>query len=445
MRIAVLSLRNAGGSGAEGSAPPALLLLGLYCLLPVAGLINGPLYAPAVFAVAVLIALWQRRVPAPDRPLALLALLFVALSWLGLAWSISPPRTVSGALQISVVFPAALAFLAAGKTFPAGRAPALAAGMTAAFLAGTLLLLSERLDHFALLHALDGPKVWPTKYNRGIDYFCLILLPTLGFTAAQQRWRLAAALCVAVCIAVAAGRNTTAQIALPGAALTIFAGAYAPRLTARLLAAATAAEALFLPFAMRLVTHYRPLIAPHIKLSAVERLEIWDYLSAHVLQRPILGWGLWASRLLPATPEEMAHFIKAQGSGIYPHNQFLELWVESGLPGVLLGLAFALLVLRRAAQLPPALRPFGYAAFVVALAIASSGFEITTDSWWAALAASGALFSLFARAAMQASRISAEAIPPAPPAHPGTTHLRADAPAPRRNRQAWRPRVPGGR
>lgn len=446
MRIAVLSPRNAGGSGAAGSAPPAPLLPGLFFLLPVAGLINGPLYAPAVFAVAVLVALWQRRLPTLDRPLALLALLFVALSWLGLSWSISPPRTLSGALQVSVVFPAALAFLAAGEKFPAGRASALAAGMTAAFLVGTLLLLSERLDHFALLHGLDGPKVWPTKYNRGIDYFVLILLPTLGIAAAQKRWRLAAALCVAACVTVAAGRNTTAQIALPAAALTILAGTYAPRLTARLLAAAIAAEALCLPFAMRVVTHYRPLIAPHIKISAVERLEIWDYLSAHVLQRPILGWGLWASRLLPATPEEMAHFIKAQGSGIYPHNQFLELWVETGLPGVLLGLAFALLILRRAANLTPALRPFAYAAFVIALAVASSGFEITTDSWWAALAASGALFALFNRGlALPNPRISAAARPPAPPAHPGTIHLQADAPAPRRNRHAWRPRVPGGR
>jgi len=413
-------------------------------MLPVGGLINGPIYAPAVYAVGVICALWERRLPAVDLSLALLAVLFVGLTWLGLAWSISLHRTVSGILQASVVFPAALAFLAAMRNLSPERVPVLAAGMTAAFLAGMLLLLSDRLDHFVLLRALDGATVWPTKYNRGIDYFTLILLPTLGVATALRRWRLTATLCLAVCVTVTSGRNTTAQLAVPAAALTIVIGTYAPRLTAGLLAAATTIEALCLPFAMRLVTHYRPQIAPRIKLSAVERLEIWDYLSAHVLQRPILGWGLWSSRLLPATPAEMAHFVKAQGSGIYPHNQWLELWVETGLPGVLLGLVFALLVLRRAAHLTPALCPYAYAAFVIAMAVASSGFEITTDSWWAALAASGALFGLFNRA-LSAPRILAAATLPVPTAHPGTTHLQTDTPAPRRNRQAWRPRVPGGR
>jgi O-antigen ligase len=381
-----------------------------------------------------------------DRPLALLAALFIALCWLGLAWSISPARTAAGALQASLVMPAALAFLAAAHAFPPERAPRLATGMTAAFLAGMCLLLTDRLDHFALLRLLDGKSVWPTKYNRGIDYFTLILLPTLGFCAAGRRWRLAACLCLAATVTVAAGRNTTAQLALPAAALVGALGFFVPRATGALLAAATAAEAVALPFAMRVITLFRPQIAPHIKLSGVERLEIWDYLSAHVLQRPFLGWGLWSSRLLPATPTEMAHFIKAQGSGIYPHNQFLELWVETGLPGVLLGLGFALLVLRRAYRCDAALRPFAYAAFTMAMAVASSGFEITTDSWWAALAASGALFALFARAlASGDSRISAEASPPAQPGPQGTTHLQAGAPAPRRNRQVWTPRAPGGR
>jgi O-antigen ligase len=212
------------------------------------------------------------------------------------------------------------------------------------------------------------------------------------------------------------------------------------------LGVATGLEALGLPFAMRVVTHFRPLIAPHIKISGVERLEIWDYLSAHVLQRPVLGWGLWSSRLLPATPEEMAHFVKAQGSGIYPHNQWLELWVETGFWGVLLGLGLVVLVLRRILAGEPALRPFGYAAFVMAMAVASTGFEITTDSWWAALAASAGLFGVFGRGVpISDPRISIGARIGVPGALPDTIGIRGGAPEPRRNRQAWRARVPGGR
>jgi O-antigen ligase len=247
-------------------------------------------------------------------------------------------------------------------------------------------------------------------------------------------------------VTVACGRNLTAQLALPAAALVAVLGALWPRGVAILLAAATTAEALSLPFAMHLVNRFRPAIAPHIKISGVERLEIWDYLSSHVLQRPLLGWGLWTSRLLPATPDQVAHFIKATGSGIYPHNQWLELWVETGFLGVLLGLAIVLLALWRIGELSPALRPFAYGAFTMAMAVASAGFEITTDSWWAALSASAALFGFFERAlAISDFRISPGAMPQAPAAHPDTTGLQAGAPEPRRNRQAWRVRVPGGR
>lgn len=446
-RLGGLALRM--GRAAQGTPLPVFLFLCLFAVLPVAGLISGPLYAPAVFGVAVIVLLllvWRRQRVEVDWSLARLAGLFVALSWLGLLWTISPARTLSGALQASLVLPAALAFLAVARAYPAGAAGRLAGVMSAAFLTGMLILLSDRLDHFLLLRAVDGPHVWPTKYNRGIDYFTLLLLPTLGFCMARRHWRVAGLLCLTAAVTVACGRNLTAQLALPCAALIMAIGAFAPRLIAILLALATSIEALGLPFAMRLVTRFRPAVVPHIKISGVERLEIWDYLSAHVLQRPVLGWGLWTSRLLPATPEQVAHFIKAAGSGIYPHNQWLELWVETGLPGVLLGLAFVLLALWRAWQLAPALRPIAYGAFAMAMMVASSGFEITTDSWWAALAASGALFGLFERGlATSGLHISAAATPPVPSAHPGTTGLQAGAPEPRRNRQAWRVRVPGGR
>ena len=120
--------------------------------------------------------------------------------------------------------------------------------------------------------------------------------------------------------------------------------------------------------------------------------------------------------------------------------------METGFLGLLLGLAFALLVLWRIFALAPALRPYAFAAYVMAMAVASLGFEITTDSWWAALAASAALFSLFDRAlATGEPRIFPEATNPVPALPHRTRKLPADAPAPRRNRPRWRPRAQAGR
>jgi O-antigen ligase len=426
------------------------LLTAMLLALPVVGLVNGPIFAPVVFGVGVLrllmLALRDRQALIFDRQLWLLALMFIVLCWAGIGWSVAPARSLAGALQASLVLPASLVFLASLRASAQPATERLLALLTAAFLAGTLVLLTDKIDGYRLLHLVDGKSVWPTKYNRGIDYVLLMLLPALGFAVALRRRRIAALLALAALLTVAVGVNTTAQVALPSAAVLVWLGFAAPRLTAWLLGAGTTAMALLLPFLLRLVTRYRPEITPHVKLSGVERLEIWDYISAHVLLRPIAGWGLWTSRLLPASPEEMAHFIKATGSGIYPHNQWLELWVETGVPGVLIGLGFSLLVLRRACTLAPQLRPFALATYGVAMAIASLGFEITTDSWWAALSVSAALFMLFDRALRPADlRISPGAMSPAPALRPDTIHRPADRPEPRRNRLNMRPRVPGGR
>ena len=85
--------------------------------------------------------------------------MFIVLCWAGLGWSVAPGRTMAGALQATLVLPAALMFLASARGFPAARAVLLVKLLTAAFLAGMLILLADRLDGYALLHLVDGKSV----------------------------------------------------------------------------------------------------------------------------------------------------------------------------------------------------------------------------------------------------------------------------------------------
>jgi len=57
-------------------------------------------------------------------------------------------------------------------------------------------------------------------------------------------------------------------------------------------------------------------------------------------------------------------------------------------------LAFALYVLRQAVALPPALRPFSLAGYATVLALTLSAYNLSADSWWAAMAWSAFLFIL---------------------------------------------------
>jgi O-antigen ligase len=89
----------------------------------------------------------------------------------------------------------------------------------------------------------------------------------------------------------------------------------------------------------------------------------------------------------------LSHFIIQHDQSIYPHNQWLGVWVETGAPGATIALGFALLVLWRIRRLGDTLQPFAYATFASALAISYVNFEVKTDSWWAAVAAGAYLLT----------------------------------------------------
>jgi len=132
-------------------------------------------------------------------------------------------------------------------------------------------------------------------------------------------------------------------------------------------------------------------LAKVIKWSGIHRLEIWDYMSARILERPLTGWGLGVAKVVPIHADELATYLYADATGIYPHNQWIELWLETGLLGIVLALALVLLALWRIRGRWGA---YGLAAVAAALTASLLNFEITTDSWWAALAAAAVLYRL---------------------------------------------------
>ena len=195
-----------------------------------------------------------------------------------------------------------------------------------------------------LMHrpALDAA----TKYNRGIDYLMLIAWPQLGFAAWRRRWWQVAALVASLVVVLVVGVSLAGQAAALIGFVVLALAIWLPRTAACLLAAGMAALALGSPLGLRLLATHRADLAAYLKGSGFERLEIWDPMTARVMERPLLGWGIGDADAIP-------HAYLHNGHGVYPHNQWLELWVETGAIGAALGLALALLTLRRIGGLAP--------------------------------------------------------------------------------------------
>lgn len=87
---------------------------------------------------------------------------------------------------------------------------------------------------------------------------------------------------------------------------------------------------------------------------AVHRMYIWKFTSDRLLEKPIVGWGMNAARLIPGGKERAKdEFRGAYGEflPLHPHNAGLQIWLELGIPGTLAFAALLAILLQRARAL----------------------------------------------------------------------------------------------
>jgi exopolysaccharide production protein ExoQ len=391
---------------------PVLVFAGL----PTLGLEAGPAYSSMIIGLAAVQLLsglaTGRGSPPIDRPLAVIAGAFLVLCWTSVTWSIDPRESARAALGLTGVLVALLVF-GAGRSDRPEVIETLFRVLLAATVAGIAIAYLDVWLGYPLESVISTkPGVHAaTKYNRGFDYLVLIAWPLLAYIRWRRRWWAMCMLGLAFAVMLAVTQSLAARVAVAlGGGVLLLAWAV-PRVVAIGLEWGVTVFVASLPATLRLLAAQETALVPFLKGSGINRLEIWDYMTARVFERPILGWGLRAATHLPIRPDELARYIYTDARGIYPHNQWLELWVELGAIGAVLGLVFALLMLRRIRRLPEALRPYAYAAFVSAMTVASVNYEVVTDSWWCALAASAVLFAMLGR--LLASATGAAIPPPA--------------------------------
>jgi O-antigen ligase len=373
-----------------------------FAALPTVGLVAGPSYSSMIIGLAAVQFLSGlgvgRGVPAIDRPLAAIAGLFLALCWVSATWSIVPRESVRAALGLTGVLVAMLVFLA-GRYDRPKLVETLFRVLVIATLVGVAVACLDRVLGYPLESAISiKPGVnAATKYNRGCDYLVLIAWPVLAHAWWRRRWWTVWVMVLGVGVMLSMTLSLAAWVAVGAGAIVLALAWVGSRLASIGLALSVAAYVAVLPLALRLLAEQRAGLARFLKPSGVARLEIWDYMTARVSDHPIRGWGLRVATYVPIHPDELSRYVYTGPRGIYPHNQWLELWVELGVVGAAFGLVFAGLVLWRIRRLPVSVRPFAYATFASAMAVACVNYEITTDSWWAALGASAALFVLLGR------------------------------------------------
>ncbi len=116
--------------------------------------------------------------------------------------------------------------------------------------------------------------------------------------------------------------------------------------------------------------------------SILHRIEIWDRCIELAKERPFFGWGISASRALPKTDQPSKYRTEHKRTDfMYPHNIFLQCWLELGLLGLIILLFWLNALLNWTGNLPIQQRPFYAAAIMSVLTIYAFGNPVWR-SWW---------------------------------------------------------------
>jgi exopolysaccharide production protein ExoQ len=377
-------------------------LLFVFVLMPPVGVYAALGVAPLLAVAAIgIVALTPRDAWQWVRKPQPLAGLLAALGVLGAAsalWSILPQHSFFEGVRFLT--------LSASGLVVAGAVMSLADGERSRVLRWTAVSIIATIAALGIDLSLGLPVLRRAigntdgylpieRFDRGTTVIGLLVWPiALGLWRAHAR-RLLAATCIAAAAALIIIPSSANRLALVAGAVAWGLAWCAPRAIPRLVLIATVALGLAMPFVIpRLMPSNETIVAiaeqaPWIKFSGLHRLLIWRFVSERIAERPLLGWGMDASRELPGGHTKLVETISrpvitnnAEALPLHPHNAVLQWWVELGAIGAVLGLAIVVTLLLRAAVLSEREATASTMAFAVAaLTIAMLGYGFW-QSWW---------------------------------------------------------------
>ena len=344
-------------------------------VVPVVAVYNalGISHILALTAAAVVIITLYRRRPIAVPNLRVFGLLAALVAWAGLSsvWALDSDLSLVRFAKLAAISVSLCFIVVATMAITPKQQYRLAMTLAIAWLvAATLLVLEVYLDGALFLQKVFGPWLHDTKALKALTRGGAVLV-ILSWIVAPALIRMRIGIAAAAIlltpgfflVKIGAGSATLAW----GVGLAVGAiGWLLPRKPLVIIACAAPVLVLAMPLVTARIPSDLSHLSGNIASSALHRLATWRFTTDRIAERPIVGWGLENSRLLPGgndivpiiewiekNPEaarkhpNLPGFLKdspPEYLPLHPHSIVLQTWVELGLVGGLLGAALVVAI-----------------------------------------------------------------------------------------------------
>ncbi len=392
---------------------PDIGLAGLAILVPILQAYSPPIVVPILALAAVTSLVLRRRdvLAWRSRPAKWLALWLAALTFYALStsfWAVNARLSmVTGAMTLGV-FLCALAMLNAAQSLDEEQRSRFGTVLLVGFLLG-LANLQFNLETGGLvrtwlqqvLKPIIGPQrplVMPVSFDTTMTLVALLAWPTLMVCARRFGWIGAVVLYALGFAVLRQGGSLSSIIAYAFGGAVFLAARLLPRVMALATGLGLALWVLVSPLVLR--PGWTDALSGTVaewaswRLNSFEhRRRIWAFVISRIHQRPWLGWGLGNSRAVPGAHTQISPGVELLP--LHPHNAALQLWLELGSVGAVLGAAFFLLVVRSLYRALPDRTEFALALALLAAAVVNGMVSYNLwHAWWLAFIAVASCFAV---------------------------------------------------
>lgn len=278
-----------------------------------------------------------------NYPLAAALCLLALWSAVTVAWTFHPAKALFLVGRLTVLVAAG-----AGVLYACARLDGIyRRAAENALLAGIALGLGALAVGFAYAKT-TGDSLWTTYFNDPLTTLNngAVTISLLAWPVFAVLWQRGHKVCFIVSsLAVYGGFSflaSAAALAAPLAGLTaFFVVRFWGRRGALVVGAVVAALILASPqiVSSTLSGERAEEISRELPPSALHRMKIWSFVVEKIEEKPLWGWGMDASRSIPKEARRLGLYTEILP--LHPHNAFLQVRLELGIPGAIIAAALA--------------------------------------------------------------------------------------------------------